>query len=180
MFNQFEIKGDVTELILRNSDRRVLISTEDLDKLQNIGYSFSFHKRSGYICITLYLGPEGNKRNKIKHENIQTIIVGRENIPKGYNVDHINHDVYDNRRENLRVIQFSDNSCNRGGPNRNNKSGYRNVFWNSNAKKWEVSLCKKGRRIHGGLYDDVDVAGEVAEHLRSTYYGEFAGASQRK
>ena len=175
MFNQYEIKGDTTELIIGNSDKRAIISTSDIEKLEALGYSFTFHKKSGYICTTLYLGPDGNKKAIMKHENIQTLIIGRENIPDGCNVDHINHDVFDNRRENLRVVKYSDNSCNRDGPNKNNKSGYRNVFWNKSIEKWSVSLCKNGKQINGGSFDDVHDAGAMAERLRKQYYGDFSG-----
>lgn len=179
MFNDYNVDGDVTKLILNNSDRLVLISTCDLENLKSLGYSFSYHKRSGYVCMTLYCGPKGNRHAVIKHENIQTLVIGRENIPDGYNVDHINHDVFDNRRENLRVISFSDNSCNRGGENKNNRCGHRNVSWNSRRGLWQVSLMKNGRRIDGGLYEDPDEAGMVAEKLRREFYGEFAGVGKR-
>ncbi|MDD3123570.1 MAG: AP2 domain-containing protein [Candidatus Izemoplasmatales bacterium] len=94
---------------------------------------------------------------------------------KGYRVDHINHDGLDNRKCNLRVIEPSNNSKNRRSKNANNKSGYRNVFWNSTIGKWTVNLCKDYKQIHIGDYNDVNDAGRAAELARKKYYGQYAG-----
>lgn len=93
----------------------------------------------------------------------------------GVQIDHVNHDTLDNRRNNLRITNKSENMTNRPHKNRNNKSGYRNVFWNSGLNKWEVSLCKNYKRIYSGYFDDVDEAGAAAEEARQKYYGKYAG-----
>jgi len=98
---------------------------------------------------------------------------------QGYDikVDHMNHDKLDNRRENLRVTNHNDNCKNRYAKNKNNKSGYRNVFWNNSIDKWSVRLCRNHKSINIGDYDDVDEAGRIAEESRQKYYGKFAGRS---
>lgn len=90
-------------------------------------------------------------------------------------VDHEDHDTLNNRKYNLRVTKFQKNTMNRNGKNSNNKSGYRNVFWNSNIEKWSVRLSINYKTINLGDYDDVDEAGRVAEEGRQKYYGEYAG-----
>ena len=94
---------------------------------------------------------------------------------KGNVIDHINHDALDNRRCNLREIPYAMNSKNRSSRNSNNKSGYRNVFWNTGLSKWQVTLCRNRKRILVGLYDDVDEAGKAASDARQEYYGDCAG-----
>lgn len=98
---------------------------------------------------------------------------------QGYDikVDHINHDKLDNRRENLRVTNHNDNCKNRYAKNSNNKSGYRNVFWDKQKQMWSVGLCINHRRIQIGYYNDLEEAGRIAEESRTKYYGEFAGRS---
>ena len=55
-------------------------------------------------------------------------------------IDHINHNTLDNRLENLRITINNKNSKNRRHKNSNNKTGYRNVFYNSAIDKYTVSL----------------------------------------
>lgn len=61
----------------------------------------------GYIGVRLY--KDGIGRGICIHVLMaMTFIIGGE-IPKGYQVDHINHDSFDNSIENLRVIPAHDN-----------------------------------------------------------------------
>lgn len=90
-------------------------------------------------------------------------------------VDHINHNTLDNHLCNLRVIPHDKNSKNRSHRNSNNKTGYRNVFWNNSIQKYTVSLCHNYKEIHIGDFDDVEEAGRAAEDARKRYYGKFAG-----
>lgn len=59
--------------------------------------------------------------------------------PKGMDVDHINHDTLDNRRENLRVVPHHVNMQNRK-LQRNNVSGYIGVSFHSGMRKWRAKL----------------------------------------
>jgi len=93
----------------------------------------------------------------------------------GYVVDHKNHNQLDNRKENLTITEHYNNSTNRKSRNSNNQSGYRNVFWNSNLEKWQVSLCKNYKTIIVGYFDDVHEAGSAASKARQEYYGEYKG-----
>ena len=129
---------------------------------------------SYYALVTIYQGVENGKEKSKKKTSLHYFLMNPNNL-KDVHVDHINHDTLDNRECNLRVSKISDNLENRKGRNSNNKSGYRNVFWNSAISKWSVSLCKNYKRIDLGDYDDVDEAGRVAEAGRQKYYGKFAG-----
>lgn len=127
-----------------------------------------------YATCTLYLGSDGHGKSKNTTMHLHTYLLNHEH-KRGIQIDHINHDMLNNRRSNLRVTTKSENMMNRPQRNRNNKSGYRNVFWNKDAKKWDVWLCKNYQRIHVGMFDDVDEAGIAAEEARNKHYGEFAG-----
>lgn len=97
---------------------------------------------------------------------------------KGEVVDHINaKNTLDNRKSNLRRTDNLHNTKNRKSKNKNNKSGYRNVFWNSKDKRWFVTLQIDGKQKCFGRfkYEDVDKAGALAEEVRKKYYKEFAG-----
>lgn len=54
-------------------------------------------------------------------------------------IDHINNDTKNNKKSNLRKTEHVSNARNRKSKNSNNKSGFRNVFWNTKDERW---LCK--------------------------------------
>ena len=175
--NKYIIKGDITEIILTNSSEIVLIDTEDLPKLEEIPYQIYLKKSLGYAAISIYNGVKSGKK-QTDFKLLHRIILGLGKTVSGKNIiDHINHNKLDNRKCNLRMTNQNTNMRNRPSKNSNNKSGYRNVFWNTGIGKWTVSLCKNYKEIHIGDYDDVDLAGAVAEEARQKYYGEYAGKS---
>ena len=90
-------------------------------------------------------------------------------------VDHVNHNNFDNRKHNLRITDDLHNSKNRRSKNKNNKSGYRNVYWCNKSNRWVVVLMVDKKRKYLGAFKDVHEAGAHAELMRQKYYGEFAG-----
>lgn len=92
-------------------------------------------------------------------------------LPKS--VDHIDGDRTNNRIENLRSVTHAQNSLNRKTPT-NNKSGFKNVYWDKMFKKWVVNLNVNKKKIIIGKFDDLELAGLVAEEARDKYHGEYA------
>lgn len=125
-----------------------------------------------YIGYSYRYGEVGHKKGKTIL--LHRFLTGAK--PREY-VDHKNHNIRDNQKDNLQVISNRENLTNRKGKNKNNKSGYRNVFWNTDINKWDVYLCKNYKRIHIGTFNDLNEAGIAAEQARKKYYGEFAGLS---
>ena len=68
-------------------------------------------------------------------------------------IDHINQIKSDNRIENLRIVTHQQNLQNRG-KNITNTTGYKNIYWNKPAKKWQIQISKK----HYGLFDKIEDA----------------------
>lgn len=88
-------------------------------------------------------------------------------------VDHINSNRADNRLENLRAANRSQNQCNRFALS-NNKSGYPGVNWHKHAKSWYVRVMKDGKSHIIGYFKDLELAGLVATEARSLYHGAYA------
>ncbi|MPM00582.1 hypothetical protein SDC9_46809 [bioreactor metagenome] len=176
--NDYVIKGNTVEITLENTDRVALIDLDDLHKLHAMDaqvYACYYKEVDEYYAqITLHCGVKDGKAIS-KVIRLQDIIIGKENVPKGYKIDHANHNGLDDRKGNLRVIPARSNSRNRKGPNKNNKSGYRNVMWATKENRWVVTLMIDGKQKYFGRYKDVHEAGRVAKEMREKYYGEFAG-----
>mgnify|MGYP001176436746 CR=1 FL=1 len=93
-------------------------------------------------------------------------------------VDHINGDVLDNRRENLRVCTQAENSRNRRR-NRNSISKYKGVTYSSwaartNRKPWHVRINVNGCRKTIGWYETEEAACQAYKEASKKFYGEFA------
>ena len=60
---------------------------------------------------------------------------------RGFVIDHINHDLLDNRRRNLRHLTNADNVRHRKGPPKNNTSGVLGVSYQKSAKLWRARIA---------------------------------------
>ena len=98
------------------------------------------------------------------------------NIPDGYQVDHINSDIFDNRIENLQILTPDENK--RLGANSlysNNSSGMTGVLFDTRLNKWKVSFKWEKILYYFGVFDDIDEAKSVCKCRR----GEICSGSRR-
>lgn len=75
--------------------------------------------------------------------------------PDGFIIDHIDHDEYNNTRENLRFATIPQNNQNIPKPE-GLSSKYKGVCWNKESKKWQCNCCDN----YLGSFDDEDEAGK--------------------
>ena len=75
--------------------------------------------------------------------------------PKGMLVDHVNRNMLDNRRSNLRICDHSVNCWNRKGNWKNNTSGFSGV-WKRILKdeeiRWDAFIMIRGKRLRLGSF----------------------------
>ena len=95
------------------------------------------------------------------------------NCPDELYVDHINHNVYDNRKSNLRIVTTAQNEMNKGN-RKDNTSGCKGVNWDKRRSKWHVRLSYNKVRMELGYFDDFDKAVSVRKEAEKKYYGEYA------
>lgn len=158
------------ELHRRNKESLwTIIDLDDLEKVINFPYTWYAkynHTNNEYYVVASVYHPELQQTRPIFLHQFLTNANGKD-------VDHENNNTLDNRKSNMRVVVESNNSKNRKGRNRNNKSGYRNVSLIKG--KWVVQLQIDGKNKRLGSFDDVHEAGKFAEEMRQKYYGEYAG-----
>jgi hypothetical protein len=82
-------------------------------------------------------------------------------------VDHIDGNVLDNRRANLRLATPGQNMQNRVRLTTQNTSGYRGVQWHRQRGRWRARARLDGQEVHLGLFDDVHEAGAVVAAWRA-------------
>ena len=96
------------------------------------------------------------------------------NTPTHLQIDHINGNTLDNRKENLRICTNQQNGFNKKNPLKNNKLGIKGVCWHKKIKKFMASIKINDKSIHLGYFNvlgDADSAYRIAE---LKYFGEFA------
>lgn len=72
-------------------------------------------------------------------------------------IDHINHDRFDNRIANLREVSCTENLRNAKRSSRN-KSGVTGVSWAKSRNKWIAVITDQSKNINLGYFSDFDAA----------------------
>lgn len=89
-------------------------------------------------------------------------------------VDHINGNIYDNRRENLRIGNKSTNGSNLRHLPIHNTSGFKGVAFDKVNNKWRAQIQVNGKSIKIGRFKDKIDAAKAYDEAAIKYFGEFA------
>lgn len=93
---------------------------------------------------------------------------------KGYmpaQIDHINGQKSDNRIENLREANHSQNQMNTA--NRDSHSGLRGVRFVEKTGRWAARIYKEGKEIRIGTFATAEQAGDAYTAKAKEIYGDF-------
>lgn len=93
-------------------------------------------------------------------------------------VDHIYHDEYDARKENLRKCSHRENLSNRV-LSKNNTSGHIGVRWDKRNQKWVSTISCNGRSYYLGAFKNIEDAIIARKTAEEKYFGEFAYKEKR-
>jgi hypothetical protein len=88
-------------------------------------------------------------------------------------VDHVNRDILDNRRSNLRLATKQQNGAN-AKLSKRNKSGFKGVWYNASRKKWEAYIRPNGKKLHLGRYSTAEEAAGAYKKAATLHFGDFA------
>jgi hypothetical protein len=142
-----------------------LVDDEDFSYINQ----WKWFNHYGYARRSKYRGG-GAKNRKYKVIHMHRLIM---QCPEGLQVDHINGDTLDNRRNNLRIVTASDNAKNRGGSS-NNTSGHTGVSYFKHCNRYMAYIGNKGKIINLGYYKDINEAISVRREAEKIYFGIFA------
>jgi len=156
--NNYEFHDDYVIGYL-NKGGTFIIDTEDYELIR----PYCWCETSGRYLVAR--NPEDGKLLKL-HRLIM-------NAPDGLIVDHINHDVRDNRKCNLRVVNDQNSVRNRGLYS-NNKSGIIGVGWMSREQRWRAEIRIDRKSIYLGYYDNLDDAVAARKAAEEKYFGPYS------
>ena len=88
-------------------------------------------------------------------------------------LDHIYQDKHDNRLENLRECNRSQNTGN-VGLRSTNTTGYRGIWFANHCGKWRAAIKINGKSKHLGYFHDPESAAIAYDKAAIEHFGEFA------
>jgi hypothetical protein len=125
------------------------------------------HKGTGYIRIkfkdALYYA---NRLAYYMYHGVDPL----ENL-----VDHKNDPKSNNKIDNLRLANGSQNQMHRINLASDNTSGTTGVNWDKINKRWQVFISVNGKRKHIGSFINKEDAIKTRREAEIKYYGEFRG-----
>ena len=146
---------------------KAIVDIEDLPRLSETRW-FSQKHYSTYYAITNVTKGSSNTSHYMHRE-----IMGKP--PAGMEIDHINGNGLDNRKENLRFCSHQQNLQARRKKNPKASSKYKGVSWEAKANKWRARI----RRLSGGdknlgLFNSELDAAKAYDEAAIERFGSFA------
>lgn len=134
-----------------------IIDIDDYEKLKNAGLL----RWNAQKCGKRFYVSKNSKNKKIYlHRYIM-------NCPDGFCIDHINGNSLDNRKLNLRICSFRENSRNV------KKQSFKGITKTKNGK-YQVQIQHNGRHIVIGVFSVESEAARVYDFAAAMLFGEFA------
>lgn len=147
--------------------KEAVVSSEDYDSLMS--------QRTWYCTVAGYaistLSAAGNAKIYM-HRAIAERMAGQP-IPDGYEVDHINGNRLDNRRENLRLVTHSQNMMN-ASSRQNRSSKYKGVSWDKVNRRWRAVIFLNKKQTSLGRHDSEEAAAKAYDAKAKELFGEYA------
>lgn len=146
----------------------LLIDDADYDLIRGTSWSVQYQYKDGVKLLDFPSCVRGWVNGKTT--SIHAVLM---NPPKGMKVDHINGDILDNRRCNLRICTNAENirnsrrySCNR--------LGIKGVSKERTGKFRAQIRNNEGKHLHLGTFETADAAHQAYVEAAKKYHGEFA------
>lgn len=142
-----------------------VVAVDDCDaELLNTEYSSVLLSTSGRLVGVQLYSKEKGKRY------LHREIICAE---PGQLVDHIDGDVLNNTRENLRIVTASQSQCNRG-VTKDKKSGLpKGVFYCIRKQKYKAQIGYLGHKMHLGWFNSAEEASDMYNLFAKKLFGAY-------
>lgn len=142
-----------------------IVDAGDYDFLNQFKWCYF---NAGYAGRNQYMG--GGRKNQVAkaiymHRLVTSALVGMD-------VDHINGNGLDNRKENLRVVTHAENLMN--SKSRGGTSKFKGVYWNVRDNIWVARITKNYKGIHIGYFKTEIEAAMAYDQKAKELFGEIA------
>lgn len=149
------------KIIKLTQGKEALIDDDDYERVNK--FKWQFHKK-GYAT-------HGYKiKGKCKKIRMHRFIL---QAPKNKQVDHINGNTLDNRKQNLRLCSHRENSRNTAKTKNKTLSRYKGVS-KTHRKYWRSYIVLNDKQIHLGYFKTEAEAAKAYNKKASDLFGSFA------
>lgn len=128
-------------------DKVAIVDDEDFEWLSAMGKWYANKGRDTFYAVRHSRKPNGKRTSQTMHREI---LEHHGHKIDGLEVDHINHDGLDNRKENLRAGTTAENMGNMKCHD-DNFIGVRL----HHGGRWQAQMCVKGKTIHIGNFPEL-------------------------
>lgn len=156
--NNYIILDDYIVGFTTNTHNEFYIDIDDFDKVKK--YSW-YENEDGYLISRI------NNNLVRMHRLIMDV------KDKKLDIDHINHNTLDNRKNNLRIVTRSQNSMNKKLAN-NSTSGITGVCFDKRKEKWRAYIKINGKQNELGYYNDFQDAVNARKNAEEECFGEYS------
>jgi len=122
----------------------------------------------------IFKNPSATQNSELRTQNCH------RHIGDGLVVDHINGNGLDNRKANLRLGTYAQNSWNRPKGRRKCSSKYKGVCMDKKDGKFQAQICVHGSRIYLGRFDTQKEAATAYDKAAEFFHGDFANLNLDK
>lgn len=140
-----------------------IVDNEDFENLNQ--HKWYFHK-AGYALRTCH------KPRNVKKQETFKVYMHHEIMGKHINkdIDHIDGNSLNNKKNNLRIVTHLQNTMNRWKPKRETSSQYKGVYYNKRDKGYYARLASKCV----GFFKDEKLAAQAYNIKALELFGQFA------
>lgn len=152
----------------------------DLSGEYGIGYDFNgkefYFDLEDYNKIKGYCWHISKEGYVMAMDTLEKHIIRFHRLIMGFpdnDIDHINHKLYDNKKNNLRVCEHTKNMMNQSKRS-DNTSGVPGVNFHNSTGKWHARIGVHGERINLGLFNNFEDAVKARKDAEEQFYKEFS------
>lgn len=166
--NTYDLSGQYGIGWTNNTNEEFYFDLEDYDKIKNYCWSVS---KSGYVYTKIL--------NKGKPYSLYLHRCIFNNLDSKFDVDHINHNKRDNRKNNLRICEHIKN-CLNSTKRKDNTSGVKGVSYRKDRNKWRAEIYVNRKYLYLGSYDKFEDAVNARIKAENQYHKQFSFANSMK
>lgn len=124
------------------------VDIEDIEKIKELKWHVNKNHKNGRFDVYAF------ERNNFANRKYIALSRYLMNCTGNIEVDHINHNTLDNRKQNLRICTKFKNQQNKT----NNTSGYIGIVWDKSRNKWKATVEYKCKRYNLGRFETKEEA----------------------